>query len=297
MYIRRSLLLMILCGVLLVGTASWVVADQKSIDEISKELEVKAEELKKKVEAFFAFKPNIFRDIEWKTRIEDLEEMVVLSDTETDTFYKKRGETLTIEDLQLESKIYRFYNNQLLSITITARGEDNFEALKELAFREFDGDIQFDNSLPEWFWIDLIGGGVRLLRYEKSLEEATLYLLSTGLYQQKKKDLGRIVTPIEKRELSQAAKWSHVINWKGDGAKTTEPFVIQSKMWRIEWQNLGHILQVYLNRINGDFVSIPVNTSEKGKDVSYVYEKGEFYLTINAVGEWQIDIEEKVGEI
>jgi len=295
MYIRRSLLLVALCGVLLVGTASWAVSAQKSVDEISRELEVAAEKLTKELEAFFAFKPNIFRDIEWKTRIEGLEEMVLLSSNGTDTLYKRRGERLIIGDLHIENKVYRFYNNQLLSITITTKGDDNFKALKELAFKEFDGDIQFDGSLPEWFWVDLIGGGVRLLRYEESLKKATLYLLSTGLYQQQKKDLAEIMTPIEEKKPSQEKpEWSYVIDWKGNGAKTTESFRVK-KSWRIKWKNLGDILQIYVHNLTGDFVALPVNTLEKGEDISYIYEEGEFYLTINALGRWEVEIEEKTS--
>lgn len=295
MYVKRSFLLIAICSFLLVGMASWAVADQKSIDEISRELEVAAEKLTKELEAFLAFKPNIFRDIEWKTRIEDLEEMVVLSAIGTDALYRKRGEMLIIGDLHIENKIYRFYDNQLLSITITTKGEDNFKALKELAFKEFDGDIQFDDSLPEWFWIDFIGGGVRLLRYEESLKKATLCLLSTGLYQQQKKDLAGIVTPIEKRKPSQEKpEWSYVISWKGNGAKTTESLRVK-KSWRIKWKNLGDILQVYVHNLNGDFIALPVNTLEKGEDISYIYETGEFYLTINALGRWEVEIEEKTS--
>jgi len=32
------------------------------------------------------------------------------------------------------------------------------------------------------------------------------------------------------------------------------------------------------------------------EDVSYIYEAGEFYLDINAIGDWSIEIEEKYQE-
>ncbi len=293
MWIRRIVLLVALCGILLVGTTPWAISAQKSVDEISRELEVKAEELKEKVEAFFAFKPNIFRDIEWKTRIEDLEGMVLLGDTETEALYRRRGDKLITGDLHIENKVYRFYNNQLLSIIITTKGDDNFKALKELAFKAFDDEIRFDDSLPEWFWVDFIGGGFRLLRYEEPLEKATLYLLSGGLYHEKKTDSAGITEPIKKIKPSQERpEWSYVISWKGNGAKTTESFKVKES-WRIRWKNLGDILQIYVHNLNGDFIALPVNTLEKGADISYIYEIGEFYLTVNALGKWEVDIEEK----
>lgn len=86
-------------------------------------------------------------------------------------------------------------------------------------------------------------------------------------------------------------EWSRVVSWKGNGMKTTEPFEVK-KPWRIEWKNLGSVLQIYVYNLNGDLVALPVNTLEQGEDVSYVYETGEFYLTISAMGGWEVQIKD-----
>lgn len=113
-------------------------------------------------------------------------------------------------------------------------------------------------------------------------------------------ELGLLLLPpteLPKTENATALEpgWSQVISWKGGGAKTTELFRVE-KPWRIKWKNLGVILSIWVDNLKGDIPFIPVSASEKGEDVSYVYKTGEFYLTINASGKWEIQIEEKISK-
>jgi len=269
------------------GLSPFVYSQKKSLDELLNELEKKTEEFKRKMDLIFAFKPNIFRNIEWGMPLEKYQEMILVATSEQRKFYKRKEERFRIRTAEIEREIYGFYKNQLISITITTRGQQNFENLKQIVFEEFDEGIQFDDSIPEWFWVDILGGGVRLLRYNNSSQKATLYLLSVKVYDEWKRPESVARKPQPKPE------WSYVISWQGSGIKTTEPFTIRESMWRIKWQNLGSILQVYVYRLNGDLVTLPVNTLERGEDISYIYEKGEFYLTISAIEKWSIEIQEK----
>lgn len=270
-----------------VGLSSFAYGEKKSLDELLNELEEKTEEFKKKADLIFAFKPNIFRDIEWGTPIEKCYGMIFLASSRQHKFYERKEKRLKIGPAEIETEIFGFYKNQLMSIRVATRGKKNFENLRQIAFGEFDEGIQFDESVPEWFWVDILGGGVRLLKYDKSLQEGTFYLLSVEIYNQWKKASSTV------QRLQRKPEWSQIIRWQGSGIKTTEPFKIKGSMWRIKWQNLSQVLQIYVYRLNGDLVTLPVNTLEKGQDISYIYEKGEFYLTINAMGKWVIQIEEK----
>lgn len=286
----------LLVFLMLIGSVCSVSAEEKSPEDIIRELEIKFTESKEKMEALLAFMPNVFRDIEWGTPAEECQGMTLLMSSDKDETYEREGETLTLGDAHIKRKVYRFYDNQLMGVTITAEGEENFEALKKLAFGEFgeEESIQFDESLNEWFWVELLHGtALRLLTYNESQQAATLYLLSWVVYSQRQKEQIQPGQLTSTPEVPKRPQWSTVISWQGSGIKTTEPFRIDGEMWRIEWQNLGDILQVYVHRLNGDLVVLPVNTLNKGEDVSYVYETGEFYLTINALGHWKISIYQK----
>ena len=87
--------------------------------------------------------------------------------------------------------------------------------------------------------------------------------------------------------------WETVKSWKGNGLKNTEPFTINSDEWRIIWTNKGMLLQIFVNAKNGSFFDLAANTTESGSDVSYFYKPGEYYLTINGIGEWSVIVEEK----
>lgn len=251
--------------------------------ESGKEL---AEEFVEEFKSLFEFKSNAFRGIDWGTSIEECPGMVLVESQNRTKLYMKGGGSLFIRDVELAAKSYMFFDNQLMAIIIETKGEGNFETLKRIAFEEFESWIQPDESVPGWLCLDFFGKTMRELEYQRSLQKGILRLISIKIYNKFKES--RESVPKAESE----PEWSCVISWKGNGAKTTESFRVK-KSWRIKWKNLGDILQIYVHNLDGDFVALPVNTLEKGEDVSYIYETGEFYLTINALGRWEVRIEEK----
>ncbi len=249
-----------------------------------------AEEIVKAFKSLLEFKSNVFRGIEWGTSIQEYAGMTLTESENRTKLYKRKTDSLVIEGITLAEKSYIFFDDQLMSIGIKTEGKGEFEALKKIAFEEFVGWFQQDESIPNWLCLDIFAKTIRGLEYQESSQEGLLQLISIEISNKFKEVNKSIQKPEPKPE------WSRIVGWEGNGAKTTEPFTIDGTMWRIKWENSGLLLQVFLYRLNGDLVSVPINTSEKGKDVSYVYEKGEFYITINATGKWRINIEQKDQE-
>lgn len=86
-------------------------------------------------------------------------------------------------------------------------------------------------------------------------------------------------------------------SWKGTGIKNTEPFTITKVPWIIAWGNrssqYGGILQIFVYRTNGELVNLVANTMQDESDISYIYEKGSFYLNINAANtNWVVEVHE-----
>ncbi len=82
-------------------------------------------------------------------------------------------------------------------------------------------------------------------------------------------------------------------HWSGNGEMNTEPFTISSTPWKLEWNNKGDRLSVWLcNPETGKPIEKIMDTMDKGIGESYVYRKGTFYLHILAIGAWEIEIEE-----
>lgn len=99
-------------------------------------------------------------------------------------------------------------------------------------------------------------------------------------------------------------EWTLVQSWKGTGIKTTEPFTINNQPWSINWaskpeiiggESMG-VLQIFVYSIEEPDIPITLaaNTMEEATDISFVYERGTFFLTINAANtNWAVDIYEQ----
>ncbi|QPM69066.1 hypothetical protein [Atribacter laminatus] len=90
--------------------------------------------------------------------------------------------------------------------------------------------------------------------------------------------------------------WKVIKSWNGNGIKNTESFTIKSDEWRIKWTNKGMLFQIYVYPKDEDafsFFDMAANTTEPCSDVSYFHKPGEYYLTISAIGNWSVAVEEK----
>jgi hypothetical protein len=90
-------------------------------------------------------------------------------------------------------------------------------------------------------------------------------------------------------------------SWSGTGIKTTEPFTITLTPWAIGWahepetmngQSLG-LFQIYVYNVKNPNipVAIAANSISEEQDISYIYQAGTFYLTINAANTiWAVTV-------
>ncbi|MCF8307415.1 MAG: hypothetical protein K9I68_00245 [Bacteroidales bacterium] len=80
-----------------------------------------------------------------------------------------------------------------------------------------------------------------------------------------------------------------VASFSGSGGKNTRPFNAPSG-WEIQWNAKGSLFQIYLYKANGSLVGVPANQQGAGEGNSYQPKKGKYYLQINAMGDWKVNI-------
>ena len=88
-----------------------------------------------------------------------------------------------------------------------------------------------------------------------------------------------------------------LFEWTGAGMKNTEVFEVKSS-WRITWNVTKELfegaglLQVYLNKVDGSLVALPINQMGAGEGETWMHkESGKFYLEIvSANCDWGIKI-------
>lgn len=82
---------------------------------------------------------------------------------------------------------------------------------------------------------------------------------------------------------------SIITSFSGTGGLNTRPFKT-SGPWEITWNAQGDIFQLYLFDANGNLLGVPANQAGAGKGSSYQAKAGTYYLQVNALGKWSIDI-------
>lgn len=80
-----------------------------------------------------------------------------------------------------------------------------------------------------------------------------------------------------------------IASFSGSGGKNTRPFNT-SGPWEIQWDAKGDIFQIYLYSADGSLRGVPANQQGSGKGTSYQPRAGKYYLQVNALGNWRIDI-------
>lgn len=80
-----------------------------------------------------------------------------------------------------------------------------------------------------------------------------------------------------------------VQEFSGSGGKNTRPFTVKDG-WEIQWDAKGDLFQLYLYTANGDIVGVLANQQGSGKGSSYEAKAGKYYLKVNAIGNWSINI-------
>jgi len=94
---------------------------------------------------------------------------------------------------------------------------------------------------------------------------------------------------------SAFAQDSVVKEFSGSGGKNTRPFTVKDG-WEIQWDAKGDIFQLFLYTANGDMVGVPANQQGSGKGSSYQAKGGQYYLQVNAIGNWAIKVVQIGGQ-
>lgn len=91
------------------------------------------------------------------------------------------------------------------------------------------------------------------------------------------------------QRLKCQGKEAVVKTFKGKGQQTVRPFTVADK-WEIRWDANGAIFQAMLHNADGDLVDIVANQQGKGTGSAYRPKGGEYYLQMNAMGSWTVEI-------
>ena len=129
--------------------------------------------------------PDGFRGIKWGTNIQTLTGM---SRTGTDAGsgevekYTRSEDDLVMGSASLSKIVYAFWPQQLLSVTIEARGSANCEALREATFKQYGFGHKTNLYLKDYYWL----GPVTKMMYNESTtkEDCFLYMVSHKLMEE-----------------------------------------------------------------------------------------------------------------
>ena len=104
------------------------------------------------------------------------------------------------------------------------------------------------------------------------------------------KDDNTTATKSEEPKVSEK-EWRKIKEWQGNGIKTTEKFTVGSE-WAISWTTKAGILQIYVYASDGELFNLAANTMIAGSDISYFHKAGTYYLEINALQPYTVQVSE-----
>jgi hypothetical protein len=87
--------------------------------------------------------------------------------------------------------------------------------------------------------------------------------------------------------------WRVVRSYTGSSSKNTDPFTISGSSWRIKVTSKASMFSISLyNASTGRIEDVVISMNSSGTDETYIYKKGTFYLSLNAIGSYEIVVEE-----
>jgi hypothetical protein len=78
-----------------------------------------------------------------------------------------------------------------------------------------------------------------------------------------------------------------VQTFSGSGRRNTRSFAVKDN-WEIRWHTNGEVFDLYLMGIGGD--KMRDVTGGTREEIAYVHNGGQYYLIVNASGNWVIEI-------
>lgn len=113
-----------------------------------------------------------------------------------------------------------------------------------------------------------------------------LKMVELGLAELKSRSSNKSVEePLDETQ----SKETTIINLAGSGLKNTRPFKVNGH-WEVQWDARGAYFGILIYNADGSFAGLAANQQGAGKGSSYQPKSGHYYLTINAVGNWQVKV-------
>jgi hypothetical protein len=133
----------------------------------------------------FQNEPDGFRGIKWGTDIKEVNNLVYI-DTDPSyggvKKYERKGDEYTIGAAQLNSIIYCFWNDKLMSVTVTFENFVNYNSVKEATTEKFGRGFKHNRYMEEFAWL-----GDRttiMLKYNEISKKGSLYMSSVEMVEQ-----------------------------------------------------------------------------------------------------------------
>lgn len=138
---------------------------------------------------------------------------------------------------------------------------------------------------------DEVGNLVGVAANQMGVGDGSSYQPTAGIYYLQVNAIGSWTVTIS--QVSDAASTGGAdggtIHLSGSGAQNTRPFT-RSGPWEIQWRAEGDLFQLFLHDENGSLEGVPSNQMGAGTGSSYQPRGGTYYLQVNALGNWEMDI-------
>ena len=97
----------------------------------------------------------------------------------------------------------------------------------------------------------------------------------------------------EKKPAPQTKTYQQVFTFSGDGAKTSEPFIITGDRFRIKYDCGGDLCQAFLTKPTSEWdIQLIMNSANPVKDETIFYGAGEYYINSNSLGSYSMVVED-----
>ena len=129
-----------------------------------------------------ALRKDGFCDLQWGRKLVSvggLEKKQTISDLDGVVEYIRPTDPTNIENANLKSIIYAFWQEQLYTVTIWTEGHSNYTALREAVFKAFGPGIRNDATRERYLWSDDLSD--IMLDYTKNGQYGMLWLRSKEL--------------------------------------------------------------------------------------------------------------------
>jgi tetratricopeptide (TPR) repeat protein len=186
---------------------------------------------------------------------------------DTATTYENKGKVNSAKIYYDSAKIY--YDSAKVQYNLVLTMEpDNYEANFNLGVRYFNEAVEIKKEVD----------AMDMKEYQK-----------TGAAVEKKVCEKMTQAKPYFEQVVKSGVSELLVKFEGDGALGTKPFDVEGP-WEIVWKTEGDVFGVLLyDKNSNEMIEVPVNSQGKS-GASYQNKKGQFYLKVNAVGSWEVEI-------